>query len=190
MALRCHRQCLGGYPPHARSGTSIYLTPPYTPIHIPTLQSSTPILPFRSSTLPFLPYLIPLLLILFSCLSYLILFPLPRTLPASALTTPYPYPTCTLLYSTLPPPQNCGANVIRLLTELRTKHSLPDGQVPQHTTTHHTPISTSYQCTLSHTFSIPPFNTRSHYTLQLALLIHHVSTTLILHPHSSLYTFS
>ena len=25
--------------------------------------------------------------------------------------------------------QNCGANVIRLLTELRTKHSLPDGQV-------------------------------------------------------------
>jgi len=24
--------------------------------------------------------------------------------------------------------QNCGANVIRLLTELRTKHSLPDGQ--------------------------------------------------------------
>jgi chaperonin GroEL (HSP60 family) len=32
--------------------------------------------------------------------------------------------------------QNCGANVIRLLTELRTKHSLPDGQVPSYNIQH------------------------------------------------------
>ena len=48
-------------------------------------------------------------------------------------SVPYP-PNPPHLSPPLPYPhlQNCGANVIRLLTELRTKHSLPDGQV-QHT---------------------------------------------------------